>query len=191
MYLKEYPFLVFTGIYFLIPLVFDYYSLYKLHKNLKKPFRRITVESTDGFLKQTDLLLKQYKQIPAENRKLIRLELETSYYGTTFFTQLVELFHKLIISIMITALTITVTVSVANLAFLKDNEQLQTDYSNWVDKVNTILKNFSSGLDLLMQISVICLILFIFFVNHTFVLNRKSNLQKKHLKFIEQAEKDG
>ncbi|MEK5238059.1 hypothetical protein NST99_20405 [Paenibacillus sp. FSL L8-0470] len=168
----------------------DYINLFLFKRMLNNTYRKIKVEKVSRYLYTTDELLQRYKLVPKKNLNLLKLKLESEEYNNTSMTQIIDMFHKLVISITTAAIAVTITISVANLSFLKDNKILQEDQTSWIENVQINLLNFSNGMGFYIKFLLVCSFVFVVFSLHSQIQHTKNNLKKKHLRFIEEALKE-
>ncbi|GGI98389.1 hypothetical protein [Paenibacillus hunanensis] len=91
---------------------------------------------------------------------------------------------------MLAGITLTITITIANLAFLKDNKDLQKNYTVWVDITNKILNNLQIGLGSFTNIMLTCVLAFVVLAIIIVARSFKENYKSKHLKVIAAAEEE-
>ncbi|MEK3866372.1 hypothetical protein MHH60_23125 [Paenibacillus sp. FSL H7-0716] len=177
---------------FALLILWDYLTLWFFQKKIVSTYTKIVIDKNkvSRFAYSTDLLLQKYKLVPRKNLNLIKLELESIEFSNSWLTQMFDSFHKLILTVTISAVTVATTISVAMLAFLKDNNSTKIDQVTFVEEIRKNFSNFTNSLSMFINLIVIGLIIFVVFTSHSHVVDAKNKLKVKHLRFIEEALKD-
>ncbi|MBY9079528.1 hypothetical protein [Paenibacillus sp. CGMCC 1.18879] len=185
--MKYSPFIVIPVIALLIITITEYFKLFLFHKMLSSTYKKIKVYNISQYLHSTDHLLQRYKLVPKKNLELLKLKLESEDYNNTTISQIIDLLHKLVFSITTAAIAVIITISSANLSFLKDNKILQEDKAAWIKNVKDTLATFSDGVDFYSNLLFAALFIYAIFSLHFQIEGSKNKSKKKHLRFIEEA----
>lgn len=186
----HYTFIKLILILIFLVFILEYITLLNFYKFLKIPFKRISVNKTETLFPKTEKIYLAYLLVPKENLKFFKLQLEIEDFTNSYITNLIDAFQKIVLSVVIAGITIATTISIASLAFFKDNKALQKNYSNWVESIQIISQNIKLGLEGFTIIIFITVTLFVCYANSLFIKSLKQHTKNKHLKFIELIEKE-
>lgn len=175
-----------------ILILWEFLSIWLFRRKLNSTFKKIKIDNKkiSRFEYSTDLLLQKYKLVPLKNLKLIKLYLESTDLNSNSISQMFDSFHKLIITVTISGVTVATTISVALLAFFKDNKSLQEDQITLIEGIGKNLSNFSTSLNLVLSLLIVALIIFVISTIHSYGVETKNKLKIKHLRYIDEALKE-
>lgn len=171
---------------------FDWFLYYRFKNFLNKPFRSISINKKDLYPDYliTDTLYKSYKELPKGKFKIVKMSLRSWSNINNPLQQIIDIFTKLVFTLLLSIAGVSITVSVALLSFYNSNTEVKKDYYSWIKGLTNLLEGFRDGMDTYLIIIIIGIILFILVSNHLFISTFKSKLIKRHLVIIEEIEKE-
>lgn len=176
-------------------IVFEWFLYARFRKSLKFPFKAFKPINNKDLLTgypTTDSLYKSYKKLSKANFKVIKMSVRSFDPDLGFIQQLIDLFTKLIFTIALALMSITITIFSSLLNNLNANKEelKKLDNSAWVKNLNGTLQGFLDGLETYQKFFFIALMIFILAINHTLLYTAKKNIHKRHLTIIEEIEKE-
>lgn len=166
-----------------------FYSRFK--KLLKMPFKNINLNTKDldpDFI-ITDTLYTSYKKLPPRKFKIVKMNAK-SWSDNNSIQQIIDIFTKLVFTLLLTIMGVTITITVALLSFYNSNAELKKDQYSWITSVKHLLADFKNGMDAYQCVIFTGIILFLLASIRIFISTEKSKLIKQHLVIIEEIEKE-
>lgn len=170
----------------------EWYMYWRFEKALSLPFKKININERELYLdyKITDTLYQSYKKLPPGKFKIVKMSVKSRDVENSPLHQIIDVFTKLVLTIILAVMGVSVTISVALLGFLNDNAELKDDYHTWVRSVQDILTTFIEGSNAFLSIIFIGIVLCSVSINHIVLSHRKKDLYKRHLTIINEIEKE-
>lgn len=136
-------------IFLVLVLLLEFVRYRGFLKFLSAPFKRIRINNDELFndYRATSKLYESYKRLPKDLLTIVKLSIRSNDYKHDPFIQMVELLSKLVLTVAIAIMGVVMTMSVAVLNFLQNDNELKKDYHTWFKSVRDMFDNFTSGLN--------------------------------------------
>lgn len=170
----------------------DWYMYKRFTKLLAQPFKDLTIDLNriDPVYNITDTLYQSYKKIPPGKFKLVKLSVRSQDVYNSPINHIIDVFVKLVLTLLLAVMGASITISVALLGFLNNSSELKKDYHSWVVNVTEIIDGFKNGQDAYLSVIFIGIVLFSVSLNHILLSYRKKDTYKRHITIIEEIEKE-
>lgn len=165
---------------------------YRFRRKLAIPFRRIKIDKEElinGYT-YTSGLHKSYSRLPPELLSTVKMSIQSNDYKYDPIIQAIDLLSKLVLSVSITLMGLVMTMSSTVLNFLNSDNELKKNRTSWVEKVQSMIDNFVTGIEGFESLLIICATVFSMAVTHIVFSNSKQKERNRHLIIIEQVEKE-
>ncbi|MCL9662195.1 hypothetical protein L2089_15985 [Paenibacillus hunanensis] len=167
-----------------IPGILEFFVFSSFIKHLKQPRLKHKHICTLSTPQHVERLAHSYSSMNPLKRKLLKLWLETQDYNNTTLIQIIDLFQKTVLATAFAGSTIAITITVANLTFVKSN------YPSWSNMVSDLFTVLQLGMD---SFSKIFLLVTVAFCSLSIIISKrgaKDNIRSKHLKIIASVEEE-
>lgn len=175
-----------------IVLVAESIMYYRFRKKLSLPFRRIKIDKDElinGYI-DTSELQKSYSRLPPELLSTVKMSIQSSDYKYDPIIQTIDLLSKLVLSVSITLMGVVMTINSTVLNLLNNDDVLKKNRVSWVEKVQSMIDSFVTGIEGFEALLIICTTVFSIAAIHIVFSNLKQKERNKHLIIIEQVEKE-
>lgn len=153
----------------------DWWLYLRFEKALNLPFKGLAINEKKLYsdYKITDTLYQSYKKLPSGKFKIVKMSVKSRDVNNSPIHQIIDVFIKLVLTILLTVMGVSVTISVALLGFLNNNIELKEDYHSWVKSVQDILNGLKEGSSAYFSVIFIGIILCGVTINHILLSHRK------------------
>ncbi|MBG9735786.1 hypothetical protein [Paenibacillus alvei] len=175
-----------------IVLVAESVMYYRFRKKLSLPFRRIKIDKDElinGYA-VTSELQKSYSRLPPELLSTVKMSIQSSDYKYDPIIQTIDLLSKLVLSVSITLMGVVMTINSTVLNLLNNDEVLKKNRVSWVEKVQSMVDSFVTGIEGFEALLIISTTVFSIAATHIVFSNLKQKERNRHLIIIEQVEKE-
>ncbi|AZK47234.1 hypothetical protein [Paenibacillus lentus] len=183
---------IIVALIFIFLIAVDWYLFRRFEKDLQTPFKNLKINEKNIFsdYKITDTLYQSYKQLSPGKFKIVKLSVKSHDINNNPLTQIIDVFLKLVLTLLLTVMGVSVTIFVALLSFLNTNTELKKDSFSWYKNVQDILDALKNGTSAYLTVSFIGIVLFGVAMNHILLSHKRKTLYKRHLTVIEEIEKE-